>query len=90
MAINMIGCKAVVLPVSHNNHPIPELIKKAITKKTKAVVTISPNNPTGAVYQEKLLREINRICSERNVYHITDEAYEHFVYDGENIFLNDP
>lgn len=86
MAVNMIGCKAIIVPVGKNNHPVPELIKKAITKKTKALVTISPNNPTGAVYPEELLRQINKICNEKNIYHISDEAYEHFIYDEKKHF----
>ncbi|HUR47397.1 MAG TPA: aminotransferase class I/II-fold pyridoxal phosphate-dependent enzyme, partial [Candidatus Saccharimonadales bacterium] len=50
------------------------------------VVTISPNNPTGAVYPEAALKEVNRICRERGLYHIHDEAYENFVYDGARHF----
>jgi aspartate/methionine/tyrosine aminotransferase len=44
------------------------------------VVTISPNNPTGAVYSPTALREVNEICRRHGVYHIHDEAYEYFVY----------
>ena len=44
------------------------------------MVTISPNNPTGAVYREADLREVNRLCAERDIYHINDEAYEYFTY----------
>ena len=46
-----------------------------------AIVTISPNNPTGAVYDRHVLEEINQLCSSRGLYHICDEAYEYFVYD---------
>jgi len=53
---------------------------EAITGRTRAVVTISPNNPTGAVYPEAALREVNTICGERGIYHISDEAYEYFTY----------
>src|SRR5438093_284653 len=58
----------------------------ALTPKTRAVVTISPNNPTGAVYPEAALREVNAICREHGLYHIHDEAYEYFVYDGAKHF----
>ena len=44
------------------------------------MVTISPNNPSGAVYSEALLREVNDICREHGLYHINDEAYEYFTY----------
>src|SRR5207253_2050801 len=60
----------------------PEAIAGAITSKTRAVVTISPNNPTGAVYPEYVLRAVNHLCCEREIYHIHDEAYEYFTYGG--------
>ena len=45
-----------------------------------AVVTISPNNPRGAVYPEAALREVNAICRTSGIWHIHDEAYEYFTY----------
>lgn len=56
-------------------------ITAAITARTKAVVTVSPNNPSGAAYSETTLREINALCKEKGLYHISDEAYEYFTYD---------
>jgi aspartate/methionine/tyrosine aminotransferase len=55
-------------------------MRDAFTDRTRAVVTVSPNNPTGAVYLESALREVNALCRERGVYHIHDEAYEYFTY----------
>ena len=46
----------------------------------------SPNNPTGAVYAESVLREINALCLDREIYHLTDEAYEYFVDDSTRHF----
>ncbi len=80
MAIAMANCRAVLVPTDKNYQLQPELIAGAISKKTKAVVTISPNNPTGAVYPESALREVNALCRARGVYHIHDEAYEYFTY----------
>jgi aspartate/methionine/tyrosine aminotransferase len=51
-----------------------------VTRRTKAIVTISPNNPSGAVYPEADLRAVNALCRERGIYHIHDEAYEYFTY----------
>src|SRR5439155_3980506 len=45
-----------------------------------AIVTISPNNPSGAVFSEPSLRELNALCRDRGVYHISDETYEYFTY----------
>ena len=43
-------------------------------------MTVSPNNPTGAVYPEADLRAVNALCRDRGVFHIHDEAYEYFTY----------
>jgi aspartate/methionine/tyrosine aminotransferase len=80
MAITMANCRAALVPTDENYQLQPKLIAEAITDKTRAVVTISPNNPTGAVYSESALREVNEICRARGVYHIHDEAYEYFTY----------
>lgn len=81
MAITMTNCRPVLVPTDASYQLQPELIRKAITPRTRAVVTISPNNPTGAVYPESALRMVNEMCRERGIYHIHDEAYEYFVYD---------
>lgn len=81
MAINMINCHAIIVDTDENYQPDLDNISSAITKKTKAIVTVSPNNPSGAVYSESTLRQINKLCKERGVYHISDEAYEYFTYE---------
>jgi aspartate/methionine/tyrosine aminotransferase len=80
MAIAMAGCRAVTVPTDERYQIQPELIRRAITGRTRAVVTVSPNNPSGAVYPEAALREVNAICREAGIYHISDEAYEYFTY----------
>ncbi len=82
MAIKMAGCCPVLVETDENYQLRPEAIAQAITPKTRAVVTISPNNPTGVVYSETALREVNQICGTRSIYHISDEAYEYFTYNG--------
>jgi len=82
MAIVMTGCRMVPVGTDENYQLRPEAIRAAITPRTRAVVTISPNNPSGAVYPEEALREVNRLCAEHGIYHVHDEAYEYFTYDG--------
>ncbi|BAZ07075.1 aspartate aminotransferase [Calothrix sp. NIES-3974] len=82
MAVTMASCQPVVVATDANYQLDVEAIRKAITPKTKAIVTISPNNPTGAVYSLESLREINQICRDRSIYHISDETYEYFTYEG--------
>jgi aspartate/methionine/tyrosine aminotransferase len=81
MAITMAGCRPVLVKTDENYQLRPDAIAQAITPKTKAVVTISPNNPTGAVYSQEALQQVNQLCRDRNIYHISDEAYEYFTYD---------
>lgn len=81
MAIAIADCKVVCVPTDDDYQLQPVAIAAAITNRTRAVVTISPNNPTGAVYRESDLRQINEICRSNGIYHISDEAYEYFTYD---------
>ena len=82
MAIKMAGCHPILVPTDTDYGLIPPAIAAAITEKTRAVVTVSPNNPTGVVYSEMALRQVNQICREKGIYHISDEAYEYFTYNG--------
>jgi aspartate/methionine/tyrosine aminotransferase len=81
MAVTMLGCRTMIVPTDANFQPDVERIAAALTPRTRAVVTISPNNPTGAVYAERTLRAVNELCRQHGVYHIHDEAYEYFTYD---------
>lgn len=61
----------------------PEDLEKAITPKTKWFVINSPSNPSGAAYDEKELRALGEVLIRHpHVYVISDEIYEHIVYDG--------
>ena len=57
-------------------------IKSKITSKTKALVLINPNNPTGAVYSDDLLMELINIAREHKLLLLSDEIYEKILYDG--------
>ncbi len=60
-----------------------ESLKGAFTPKTKAVIVNTPNNPTGKVYSRDELRLLADLCEEHDVIAVTDEIYEHIVYDGQ-------
>jgi aspartate/methionine/tyrosine aminotransferase len=81
MAIVMAGCVPVAVATDDRYQLRLDAIAAAITPRTRAIVTVSPNNPTGAVYPESDLRAINALCRDRGLFHISDEAYEYFVYD---------
>lgn len=80
MAIEIAGCRPVVVDTDANYQLDVPPVERAITPRTRAVVTVSPNNPTGAVYPQAALTAVNRLCRDKGVYHISDEAYETFVY----------
>ncbi|MDB9511645.1 pyridoxal phosphate-dependent aminotransferase [Kamptonema animale CS-326] len=80
MAVMMADCHPIVVATDENYQLQVSAIAQAITNKTRAIVTISPNNPTGAVYPLEALREVNEICRQHGIYHISDEAYEYFTY----------
>jgi aspartate/methionine/tyrosine aminotransferase len=82
MAIVIAGAKAVGVGTRNDYQLDLGAIENAITRRTRAVVTVSPNNPTGAVYPESDLRAVNALCRDHGVVHIHDEAYEYFTYDG--------
>jgi len=65
-----------------NWQPDVEDIRKKITARTKGVVLINPNNPTGALYSKKVLKEILDIAGEHNLYVISDEIYDDLTFDG--------
>jgi aspartate/methionine/tyrosine aminotransferase len=80
MAIQMAGCTPVRVPTDDHYQLDVDAIRRAITPRTRAIVTVSPNNPTGAVYPEGALRDVNRLCGDRGLIHISDEVYEYFTY----------
>lgn len=81
MAIGIASCQAVLVPTDEQYQPDLDRIRQAITPKTRAIVTVSPNNPTGAVYSQDTLWQINQLCKAHNLYHISDEAYDYFTYE---------
>ncbi len=66
-----------------NSTPDIEDIKSKITPKTVAICLISPNNPTGVVFNEKSLRELVNIANQNNLYIICDEIYDQIIFDQE-------
>ena len=78
------GGVPVPLPLRDDLTLDPATVEDAITEETAAFVVNSPGNPTGAVQSEEDMREFARIADEHDVLCITDEVYEHIVFDGEH------
>ena len=82
MAILAGAVPVIINTDDKNNFKIdPDEVKKAITPKTKAIVLNSPSNPTGVTYSCDELKEIVKVCVENKILIISDEIYEHLVYD---------
>lgn len=75
------GGRAVVVETDSRFRPDPDAIRAAISKRTKALILNSPNNPTGVVYDADVLASINRMI-EPPMLVISDEPYRTIVYDG--------
>ncbi|GAB5402690.1 MAG: pyridoxal phosphate-dependent aminotransferase [Aureliella sp.] len=80
MAIEIAGCECRFADCLPNHQLDVSAIEQAITPRTRAIVTISPNNPTGAVYCKSDLIEVNQLCERHGIVHIHDEAYEYFTF----------
>ena len=86
MAIRMSGCEPVLVRTRSDWSLDVAALEAAITPRTRAIVTVSPNNPTGAVYSEADLRAVNALCARAGIFHFSDEAYEYFTFDGARHF----
>lgn len=86
MAIRMAGAVPRIVPCRPDHQIDLGAIAAAAGPRTRAALTTSPNNPSGATYPEADLRAVNALCADRGLYHLHDEAYEYFVHDGARHF----
>jgi aspartate/methionine/tyrosine aminotransferase len=63
-------------------HFDPDELRRAFSSRTKAIIINTPNNPTGRVFDRKSLEQIAALCQEFDALAITDEIYEHILFDG--------
>ncbi|WP_037807528.1 pyridoxal phosphate-dependent aminotransferase [Amycolatopsis sp. La24] len=85
-AVAMAGAQRRVIGLVETENGQLELdldaLRDAITPKTRAVLLNSPHNPTGTVFSRAQLEEVARLCVEHDLIAVTDEVYEHLVFDG--------
>ena len=76
------GGRPILLPCNECFRPDLEALAQAINSKTKAIIINSPNNPSGVVYEEKVLQDIAKILnrSEQDIYVLADEVYRDILY----------
>lgn len=78
MWLDIFGIKAIPLPNNKNLTPCVTLAEDLVTEKTKAIVLITPNNPTGKVYPKSLIHDFFKVCVKYNIQLIVDETYKDF------------
>jgi alanine-synthesizing transaminase len=82
-AVNLNSGRAVHYPC-HSKHgfvPDPDEIEALITRRTRAIVIVNPNNPTGAVYPRNILAAIAQLAERHRLVVLCDEIYDHILYD---------
>jgi len=84
--IKLAGAKPVFFKTKEENNfrPTFEEVSENFTPNVKAFIINSPNNPTGSIIEKEQLKKIADFFVERGVFMITDEVYEHLIYDGRN------
>lgn len=76
------GIIRIPLREEHKFRLNPDELVEAITKRTRMIVINYPNNPTGAVMKKDVVKAIADIAQDYNIYILSDEPYEHFLYEG--------
>ena len=81
MALSMQGLEPLPLPTHAEDGfvPDPDRAASLITPRTRAIVLISPNNPTGAVYPPEIIHRFSDLCRERGIWLVLDESYRDFL-----------
>jgi aspartate aminotransferase len=82
--VKLAGATPVILNTSDQTEfkVTPDQLRKAITSKTRLLILNSPSNPTGSVYTPNEIKAIGDVCVEKGVLIMSDEIYEHLLYDG--------
>ncbi|MEK7781396.1 MAG: pyridoxal phosphate-dependent aminotransferase [Verrucomicrobiota bacterium] len=85
--VKLAGAKPVILETSDQTEfkVTPEQLRAAITPRTRLFVLNSPSNPTGSVYTPDEIKALGDICVEKGVLIMSDEIYEHLLYDGATV-----
>src|SRR6266511_2395206 len=79
------GAKPVFVPMAPDTELDLDRLAAAFSKRTRAIILCTPNNPTGRVLTRRELQAIAELCRRHDAYAVTDEIYEHIYYEGEHI-----
>lgn len=88
MIAQSIGARVIRYPLLPDNGYLPDMEKLAelaASEHVQAIIVNTPSNPTGAVFPRRVLRQIADLAARNDLYLISDECYEHIVFEGEHI-----
>ena len=91
-AVALAGGKPVYCSMTYPGYKIDwNQVQDAVNEKTKAIIINSPHNPTGSIFDDSDISALQAIVNDTNIYIISDEVYEHIIFDNEKhrgMFLN--
>lgn len=83
--IEINGAIPVLIPLQFPDYSINwELVKQKITAKTRAIIINTPHNPTGSILSKEDIAQLSAIVKDSNIFIISDEVYEHLIFDGQS------
>jgi len=85
MALDMLGIRGIYAPFDETSGGVPSLaaIERLVTVRTRAIVIVTPSNPTGAITPPEMLAELFELARRHNIALILDETYNEFIPDGQ-------
>jgi aspartate aminotransferase len=85
--VQIAGGKAVFHPLNTKTFQLDDSVLERVNQKTKMIVVNSPSNPSGAVFDQNSMKLVADLCSDHDIYAMSDEIYEKLVYGKEHIAL---
>ena len=88
--IKICGCSPAYWPLDEKNNWEPDLssLEQLINEKTKAIVIVSPSNPTGKIFNKEVLLSIGEIARTHKLMVLIDDPYRHFIYENRDRYFN--
>ena len=80
--------KQIPVHVEDGYQPDGEELREAVSKKTKAIIVLSPDNPTGRIINESFVKTLVDLAEDYDFWIISDDIYKHIVYEGEHVWIS--
>lgn len=74
--------------IENGFNPSEEDLKMAVNRDTRAIILVSPDNPTGAVLREEVIKTAVDLAVDNDIFLIYDEAYKHLYYEGQHVYAS--